>query len=97
MEYMGKRDPTKRGSHCWPWILYLNDLWSNKFPEGNIDEAANYCINPTNDKFGPWCYHDVYRYLCALPICSMKDTDNDIYIKYPYDTLTKQHCHMLVM
>ena len=42
------------------------------FPDHSLDEAANYCRNPTRDPCGPWCYTsyaDSSRGYCNVPEC----------------------------
>ena len=59
--YQGKQSVTTSGRHCQAWATnYPHEHnWHDNpgaFPEGNIQEASNYCRNPDGDTGGPWCY-----------------------------------------
>ena len=88
-EYSGRIDMTVSGQKCVNWSrsfhksdafgfqykgrwIYKHDLLS-MFPDHSLDEAANYCRNPTRDPCGPWCYTsyaDNSREYCNIPECS---------------------------
>lgn len=40
------------------------------FPEDSVDEAVNYCRNPSDESKGPWCYTEggSWEY-CEIPFC----------------------------
>lgn len=86
-DYVGKLDHVVTGEECFPWLYVQSGYKSSDFPENNIGEALNYCRNPNNDRYGPWCYFDTGdgqfkgRY-CAIPICNVPDKFNEIYFTY---------------
>ena len=52
-------------------VEYKQNILS-MFPDHSLDEAANYCRNPTQDPCGPWCYTsyaDNSREYCNVPEC----------------------------
>lgn len=57
------------GGNSKRWYKY--DILS-LFPDHSLDEAANYCRNPTRDSCGPWCYTsyaDNSTGYCNVPEC----------------------------
>eukprot|EP00918_Siedleckia_nematoides_P074291 GHVU01162325.1.p1 GENE.GHVU01162325.1~~GHVU01162325.1.p1 ORF type:complete len:185 (+),score=6.91 GHVU01162325.1:122-676(+) len=60
-DYRGKVSTTSSGFTCQAWVTNVphEHNWHNKptaFPEGNLQDASNYCRNPDSDVGGPWCY-----------------------------------------
>ena len=51
----------------------------SNFPDASVDEASNYCRNPSGLEFGPYCYTNFNSstsytaYLCAIPICGFSN------------------------
>jgi hypothetical protein len=59
-EYKGQLNVTINGYTCKAWANHVpRKGWFRKkgaFPDGNDEDAKNYCRNPDRDKQGPWCY-----------------------------------------
>ena len=74
MEYQGKQNHTWRGQLCLLWTLtpiIKYQIYIEKFPDNSIDDAFNYCRNPTNSTLGPWCYTKNLDWeYCAIHMCS---------------------------
>ena len=75
-EYRGKVHHTWNEKTCYPWKNAF--LGAYHFPDATIDESLNYCRNPDNDTYGPWCFHEdnnkqLVGTYCMIPIC---DTDS---------------------
>ena len=49
-------------------------------PDGSLEDAANYCRSPNNDRRGPWCFYEYY------------DTDEDRYKKWDWDYCDVPYC-----
>ena len=62
-----------------------------------MKEASNYCRNPADlSRYGPWCYTSYYNSsknytmgYCGIPICSISNDLNDIYIKNASNSFVK--------
>ena len=85
LSYQGKLNRTIFGHACISWIMVNGGFY--KFPTDTVDEAFNYCRNPDNDTFGPWCFTntDSGKYTgqrCGIPICGVSDNLNDIYVNH---------------
>ena len=69
VDYRGSISKTKGGIPC--------QRWSSQIPHKHKEDPyskqdANYCRNPDNEPFGPWCYTtDPYiRWdYCDVPLC----------------------------
>lgn len=43
----------------------------HRFPDDSLDLAENFCRNPTNKTFGPWCFVNKNEWeYCDIPKCS---------------------------
>lgn len=86
IEYSGKVSVTCSRIVCIPWYQSLHKLMNltkglllqdrgilERFPDHSLEEASNYCRNPTRDPCGPWCYTslvDDSRDYCCVPDCT---------------------------
>lgn len=82
LDYQGHQWVAHTGHTCLPWIAAPNteDMDKNKFAEGNLAEALNYCRNPTSNPKGPYCFVrytspsiTTVREPCLLRKCRFKD------------------------
>ncbi|CAH1786988.1 unnamed protein product, partial [Owenia fusiformis] len=80
-EYRGTLSQTWSGKSCQRWDS--QSPWSHtpykgsQFPEGSVSGANNYCRNPDNEQFGPWCFttDPATRWeYCSVPFCDCKMT-----------------------
>jgi len=57
---MGTVHETVSGRQCQAWtsnIPHVPSVFSDdQFPDGSREAASNYCRNPDDEPFGPWCY-----------------------------------------
>ena len=75
-EYTGTLTVTNAGKTCQPWLSQLPHSHTRNnpasFPDANLVEASNYCRNPDNAPYGPWCYttdsNSRWDY-CDVPYC----------------------------
>ena len=77
-------------SNGWMGMLYgceyLTDYEDEDYsfevyiPDGSLEDAANYCRSPNNDRSGPWCYYEYY------------DTPKDEYKKWDWDYCDVPQC-----
>ena len=92
LKYTGKINITEKGENCLPWNdQYISLYWKLKdsqYPDKSVEEASNYCRNIWNFEKGPWCFTSHYNSsknytlaYCGIPICSICNYLNDIYIK----------------
>jgi len=70
-EYMGKVSKTVTGKQCRKWSLSYTD--DGPFPDGSLEEAENYCRNPSSSwTRGVWCYttdpNEEWA-ACDVPLC----------------------------
>ena len=86
--YMGSRDTvTVNGTDysCQPWAAIAPNIhfYTNAtlFPDGSLDNANNFCRNPSADPLGPWCYNNDFVTFeeqpvlyCDLPKCELGKT-----------------------
>jgi Kringle domain len=77
-DYIGHRNTTVNGRTCQAWSSQFPHAHIYKdprqFPDDTIEDAGNYCRNPTpNTQLqGPYCYTtdpDVRIDLCDIPAC----------------------------
>ncbi|CAD5125316.1 DgyrCDS13559 [Dimorphilus gyrociliatus] len=73
--YIGTRNVSQTGKKCLYWRNMSNSFKiPYRFPDESLQSAENYCRNPTNRTFGPWCYVDkeseMWEY-CNIPKCSV--------------------------
>ena len=64
-----------------------SDYYNNTNLTDFVTDSQNYCRNPNNFKYGPWCYTmeaGVAWDVCAIPICAASDEDNEMYVKLPW-------------
>ena len=74
-------------------------VWTPSNDQNNQTETIKYpsvdinaCRNPNNDSKGPWCYVSQsykQREYCPIPICSMSDELNRVYISNPENSFKK--------
>jgi len=74
-EYSGALNLTVSGRACQRWASQQpnSHIIFKDFPEGNQEEAKNYCRNPDNSPGGPWCYTtdpDTRREYCNVQFCA---------------------------
>ena len=67
------------GYVCRFWKNYAVDgsVLDGSFPDETLEDAANYCRSPDNDKDGPWCYLFVEGAIwehCDVPQCNGNET-----------------------
>ena len=86
--YMGSRDTvTQNGTDysCQPWAAIAPNIHfytnASLFPDDSLDNANNFCRNPSADPLGPWCYNnDFVTFVeqpvlyCDLPRCELGKT-----------------------
>ena len=75
--YRGTLNVTKDGLACQRWDTQHphqhtrnNDVM---FPDDTVSDAENYCRNPDDEPFGPWCYTEdpnVRWNYCEIDDCS---------------------------
>lgn len=54
---MGKLNITRSKRHCMPWTqVKNNEVNVSNFPDPSMEDATNYCRNPTKSITGCWCY-----------------------------------------
>ena len=84
-ECQGKMAKTINGDVCELWRYVDEEYYyieRENLPDENIDEALNYCRNPTNDSRGPWCYYKsdeknqfempkIKKRYCSIPVCGV--------------------------
>ena len=61
MQYQGTQATTKSGRPCLVWSLmkvaYSEFVNETNFPfDASVEDAKNYCRNPSMDDNGPWCF-----------------------------------------
>ena len=83
LDYKGYMNTTVTGHDCQPWnqdFPHNHSSWDprtvdpDNFPDTSLDEASNYCRNPTKDPRGPWCFTSdpiIQWEYCPLPRCGM--------------------------
>lgn len=81
-DYPGTLAKTKTGKDCQAWNTNTphntNDAAKvgANYPEGNVDNAKNYCRNPDGDNGGPWCFTTnalVKWEYCDIQLCPGND------------------------
>ena len=86
MAYRGTTQVTSSGLVCQKWNVdnpherYAAATNSSNFPDGNLEEAWNYCRNP-NGSPSPWCYtteKSVVWEACDIPKCESKSDNMDL-------------------
>ena len=80
MRYNGTTHVTRSGFVCQKWNTdtphqrYENARNLDNFPDSSLEQAMNYCRNPTSS-LSPWCYttqaDKVWEY-CQIPKCESK-------------------------
>eukprot|EP00918_Siedleckia_nematoides_P077292 GHVU01169022.1.p1 GENE.GHVU01169022.1~~GHVU01169022.1.p1 ORF type:complete len:183 (-),score=20.57 GHVU01169022.1:193-741(-) len=83
-DYSGTLAKTKNGKDCQAWNTNTPHTTSAaakfgaNYPEGNVDDANNYCRNPDGDNGGPWCYTTNigtrWEY-CDIALCPAIESD----------------------
>ena len=52
--------------------LYSHSVTAEDLPDASLDDAWNFCRNPSNEPNGPWCYttntETEWEY-CDVPLC----------------------------
>jgi len=81
--YSGKIAISEKGHICKSWADKKDStikvqgekikIQDGYFPDGSLENAANYCRSPDNDRYGPWCFvdgdQDAWQY-CDVPLCN---------------------------
>ena len=92
VNYHGKMNRTIYGHACTYWTK-INESFiiSDNFPDNTVDEAFNYCRNPSSKIIGPLCLAQGTDFVdrCGIPICGVSDDLNNIYTNYIGDIYTK--------
>lgn len=74
--------------HAFKFSGYNNE----DFPEGNIQDAKNYCRNPGKEYIGPWCYIRVNGEIiweeCHIPYC---ERDSELYLTLIFTLILTFH------
>ena len=56
-------------------FIFRHTQKEENLPEGNFEDAMNYCRNPDGESQGPWCYttdpKSRWEY-CHVPMCDSK-------------------------
>ena len=88
-DYPGTLAKTKTGKDCQAWNTNTPHATNGaakigaNYPEGNVDDANNYCRNPDSDNGGPWCY--TTNALVGWEYCDIKLCPGNNYILlYPH-------------
>ncbi|XP_013407589.2 uncharacterized protein LOC106171691 [Lingula anatina] len=78
--YQGHRDFTRSGKKCQRWdspsVRQYNMRDASMFPDEKIQDASNYCRNPSRYSTSPWCFtveKDAVCEPCEVPICPCRD------------------------
>ena len=72
--YAGSVAETDLGRPCLRWDSVTSNPWSAGilYPEGSLEGAGNFCRNPNQRAYGPWCFYgddaDQWEY-CNVPRC----------------------------
>ena len=69
VSYQGKIDKAANGKSCLPWYLFPFSERMH-FPDMKVDDALNYCRNPTNHPTGPTCMTGQAADFGDVPFCS---------------------------
>jgi len=81
--YSGKIAISEKGHICKSWADKKDSTFKVQgeeikiqdgyFPDGSLENAANYCRSPDNDRDGPWCFvdgdGDAWQH-CDVPLCN---------------------------
>jgi len=75
-QYTGHTRVTVSGKQCQKWASQSPHEHSykqnNMFPDGDVNDASNYCRNPSGYSGGLWCYtmdSDTRWEACSVPDC----------------------------
>lgn len=73
-DYTGKLNYTRSRRQCKPWIEYSDNqtIHVNNFPDPSLEEASNFCRNPTKNVGGSWCFTtdpEVPKDFCYVKDC----------------------------
>ncbi|VDI19506.1 plasminogen, partial [Mytilus galloprovincialis] len=71
--YTGTISKTRFGNTCQPWSSLTP--YTHRFSV-KMEDHENYCRNPDNEEYGPWCYTtnpDVRWEFCDIPYCEGAD------------------------
>ena len=82
-EYIGRTHVTPSGLDCQRWDSQTPHTHTknniDKFPDTQLEDAANFCRNPDDGSGGPWCYttdpNTRFEY-CDIPACGMSFINN---------------------
>lgn len=69
---MGNKTVSRFGKKCLHWkVMAENFKIPHRFPDKTVEDAKNFCRNPTNKTFGPWCFVDINNWeYCDVERCS---------------------------
>ncbi|KAF5400032.1 hypothetical protein PHET_06615 [Paragonimus heterotremus] len=68
--YQGKLNVAYDGTECQPWSKHPH-FYRFHWTEERVEREKNYCRNPDEDIFGPWCvvHKTTFKY-CNVPRCA---------------------------
>ncbi|VDI71543.1 Hypothetical predicted protein [Mytilus galloprovincialis] len=73
LDYTGTVNSTRSGFSCREWARVALNMTENT--KQLLGDSHNYCRNPDNDRYGPWCYTydhepDAEQWgYCGIPFC----------------------------
>ncbi|XP_018333322.1 uncharacterized protein LOC108742562 isoform X2 [Agrilus planipennis] len=73
-DYVGKLNITRSNRSCMAWTATSFKSYNETlFADKKIEDAKNYCRNPTRNLAGSWCYTNDSRF--RYDICNVRDCD----------------------
>ncbi|CAG2185761.1 unnamed protein product [Mytilus edulis] len=77
LDYTGTVNSTRSGFSCREWARVALNMTENT--KQLLGDSHNYCRNPDNDRYGPWCYTydhepDAEQWgYCGIPFCGSQN------------------------